>query len=66
MNSKKLKNCTVNKIQCCHAHHLNHYLTGLGMVYVATGNKDGATRQYNFLRNLNADAAADLLRAVPK
>jgi hypothetical protein len=36
------------------------------MVYARLGNKTAAMQQYYILENLDARAAADLLKAIPK
>ena len=41
-------------------------LHGLGMAYATTGDKTAAMQQYHILKDLNADIAADLLRAISK
>lgn len=38
----------------------------LGIVYVQTGEKQGALQQYDVLKDLNPRLAADLLRQIPK
>lgn len=38
----------------------------LGLVYVRMGNKTAAMQQYYILQNIDAHAAAELLRFIPK
>ena len=41
-------------------------LHALGMAYVTTGDRPSAMQQYHILKDLNADVAAHLLRAISK
>jgi Flp pilus assembly protein TadD len=41
-------------------------LHGLGMAYATTGDKTAAMQQYHILKDLNADMAAHLLRAISR
>lgn len=38
----------------------------LGLIYVMTGDMTAAMQQYYVLKDLNADVAADLMRAISK
>ena len=41
-----------------------HY--NLGLTYLKTGNKDGAQKQYEILKDLDRDSADKLLKAIHK